>query len=54
MVAFDQGRHKKFLHKLPRYGININLILWLRIFLSNRRHKVVVHGEKSRIRIGHK
>lgn len=45
--AFDTVPHKKLLHKLEQYGIEGCILAWLKDFLTNRKMKTVVEGEKS-------
>ncbi len=40
--AFDVVSHQRLLIKLEAYGINGNLLLWLKAFLKNRRQRVVL------------
>ena len=35
--AFDPVSHRKLIHKLEKYGISDQLLLWIKSFLSNRR-----------------
>ena len=45
--AFDTVPHNKLLHKLSQYGIDGNINMWLRDFLTNRQMRVVVDGVES-------
>ena len=45
--AFDSVPHKRLLYKIEHYGITGNLLRWIDGFLSNRRQRVVLNGEKS-------
>jgi hypothetical protein len=45
--AFDTVPHERLLKKLKDYGIQGNLLDWIRSFLSNRRQQVVVNGARS-------
>ena len=45
--AFDKVDHKRLLLKLHRFGINKDVISWIRSFLSNRTQRVVLDGEES-------
>ena len=47
MKAFDTVPHERLIHKLPGYGISEEISKWIRSFLTGRRQKVVVNGEKS-------
>ena len=46
--AFDTVPHERMLRKLPCYGINENITGWIRDFVTGRRQKVVINGEKSK------
>ena len=45
--AFDTVPHKRLLRKLSAYGINGNILEWIKAFLSDRRQIVKVNGVKS-------
>ena len=45
--TFDSVPHKHLLYKIEHYGITCNLLRWIDGFLSNRRQRVVLNGEKS-------
>jgi hypothetical protein len=45
--AFDKVPHERLLAKLRSYGIDGNLHRWIRSFLTNRRHRVVINGHCS-------
>ena len=45
--AFDSVAHPKLLHKLAGYGIQHELLLWIRSFLENRTQRVVIDGHSS-------
>ena len=45
--AFDRVPHKRLLKKLWGYGIRGNTHLWIKDFLSNRRHRVKINGSYS-------
>ena len=45
--AFDKVDHRRHLLKLHRFGINNDVISWIKSFLSNRTQKVVLDGEES-------
>ena len=45
--AFNKACHKYLLHKLYHYGIHGNLLAWIKNFLSNRTHCVVLDGKQS-------
>ena len=42
--AFDSVPHERLLLKLNRYGIDGQLYLWFRSFLTNRRQRVQIRG----------
>ena len=46
--AFDSVPHGRLLLKLQLHGIECSLLLWIRNFLTNRIHRVVL-GELVRI-----
>ena len=45
--AFDSVSHEKLLHKIKAYGIQGRLLCFLRSFLGNRRHRVVIGDNVS-------
>jgi len=45
--AFDSVPIKRLLAKIQSYGITGNLLNWIESFLSGRRQRVCVNGEKS-------
>ena len=45
--AFDSVPHERLLLKLNRYGIDRQLYLWFRNFLTNRRQRVQIRGSYS-------
>ena len=45
--AFDRVDHKLLIHKLASYHIHPHLLILLRNYLSERKHRVVVDGECS-------
>ena len=45
--AFDTVPHRRLLKKLESYGINGNVLRWVKAFLSNRVQQVAVQGEVS-------
>ena len=45
--AFDSVPHERLLIKLAAYGIRGNILHWIRQFLSNRKQRVVINGQKS-------
>ena len=46
--AFDTVPHERLIGKLAHYGIQGNILSWIRAFLSNRQMSVVVDGESSK------
>ena len=46
--AFDKVPHKRLLHKLEAYGINGEVLRWIKAFLTDREQVVCVNGEKSK------
>ena len=45
--AFDTVPHAGLLGKLEHYGIDSKILLWITIFLNNRKQRVVVDGSFS-------
>ena len=45
--AFDKVDHRRLLLKLHGFGINNDVISWVKSFLTNRTQKVVLDGEES-------
>ena len=45
--AFDRVPHEKLLYKLEMLGIRNPLLSWIRDYLSNRRHTVMIEGIAS-------
>jgi hypothetical protein len=45
--AFDTVPHNRLLQKLKTFGINEQVLLWIRSFLAARRQKVVLDGKES-------
>lgn len=45
--AFDKVPHKRLLKKLGSYGIDINIVNWIRSFLTGRQQRVMVNGCNS-------
>ncbi len=45
--AFDTVPHQRLLKKLESYGISASIVNWIRSYLSNRRHRVIVQGAPS-------
>ena len=49
--AFDKVDQQILINKLRRYGIEGNMLQWIKQFLLNRFQTVVVEGEKSSFRL---
>ena len=45
--AFDKVPHQRLLLKLKAHGIGNGMINWIEKLLTDRRQRVVVHGEVS-------
>ena len=45
--AFDTVPHKRLLGKLWFYGVKGGVLDWVRAFLGDREHRVVVDGRSS-------
>ena len=45
--AFDKVSHQKLLVKMKSYGLNGEILEWIRSFLSNRRQRVVLGDVSS-------
>jgi hypothetical protein len=45
--AFDTVPHNKLLHKRDDYGVRGSINRWLEMFLTQRKMKVVIHGDES-------
>jgi hypothetical protein len=45
--AFDTVPHQRLLEKMRAYGIQGMILNWVSSFLSGRKQRVVVNGEKS-------
>ncbi|XP_071500419.1 uncharacterized protein [Diadema antillarum] len=45
--AFDKVPHERLLRKLALYGIQGNLLRWIRAFLQDRKQEVVLEGTNS-------
>jgi len=42
--AFDKIPHKRLISKLSTYGINKDIISWIKAFLNNRKQRVHIKG----------
>ena len=47
MKAFDKVPHKRLLAKIKSYGIEGNILKWIKEFLENRQQRVIVNGNYS-------
>ena len=45
--AFDKVPHKRLIKKLHAFGINLEIIKWVKAFLTGRKHCVKVNGKVS-------
>ena len=45
--AFDTVPHRRLIGKLESYGIRGDILNWIKGFLQDRTHQVVVHGATS-------
>ena len=45
--AFDKVSHRRLLHKLDYYGIRGPTHKWIKSWLSERTHRVVLDGQTS-------
>ena len=43
--AFDTITHERLLLKLEKYGIDGELLSWVKDFLNGRRQRVILNGE---------
>ena len=46
--AFDTFQYRRLLDKISNYGIKGKVLEWIKIFLTNRKQRVVVNGSFSR------
>ena len=42
--AFDRVWHMGLLHKLEKYGIKIDILMWIKSYLESRKQRVFVNG----------
>ena len=47
--AFDQVRHTGLLHKMKKFGMDHNLLRWIKGFLSERSISIIIKNIKSDI-----
>ena len=45
--AFDTINHQILIKKLPHFGINNNIVLWIQNYRTNRKQKCTVNGRTS-------
>jgi len=45
--AFDTVPHRRLLHKLEKYGISGDIIIWNKHFLTDRKQRVVLKNDVS-------
>ena len=45
--AFDKVCHQRLIYKAEQYGINGDIVNWIKSFLSSRTQQVVINGESS-------
>ena len=45
--AFDKIPYQRLLTKVESYGIKGEILGWIKAFLSNRTHQIIVNGESS-------
>ena len=43
--AFDKVQHKRLLSKLEALNIKGEILAWIKAWLSNRKHRVVLNGK---------
>ena len=44
---FDTVAHPRLLHRLNHYGITVKSLVCMHVWLSNRKQRVVVDGDKA-------
>lgn len=49
MKAFDKVPHKRLLHKIEKYGIQGNVLGWIKSFLSSRTQSVIIKNTNSKV-----
>ena len=45
--AFDQVWHRGLIHKLEKYGIKGDILMWIKSYLASRKQRVFVNGVLS-------
>ena len=45
--AFDKVPHERLIHKIAAHGIGGNLLKWIKGWLTNRKQRVCINGNKS-------
>ena len=45
--AFDRVPHEKLVYKLEMIGLRSPLLAWIKDYLTNRRHRVIIEGTAS-------
>jgi len=45
--AFDRVSHKKLVYRLEMFGLRNPLLAWIKDYLTNRRHRVIIEGTAS-------
>ena len=45
--AFDSISHRRLIQKLESYGIEGEVLMWVKDFLSGRRQRIILNGKKS-------
>ena len=46
--AFDTAPHQRLLAKISNYGMKGKVLEWIKIFLTNRKQRIVVNGSFSK------
>ena len=47
--AFDKVPHQRLLHKIESHGISGNVTAWIGEWLHDRKQRVVLNGDNSRL-----
>ena len=45
--AFDRVWHRGLIHKLEKYGIKGDILMWIKSYLASRKQRVFVNGVLS-------